>query len=72
MRNVFARERSVRVNHRLMYMSMDGITAASTMPRMKRSAINVGMLLTMPVAAAHRPHKMRLAKISFLTLFFCA
>ncbi len=65
---MFARERSLFVNQLLMKISIAGITAASTMPSMKRITISEGMLLTMPVSAAQPPHRIRLQNTSFLTL----
>ena len=55
-----ALERSFFVNHLLNKMIMEGITALSTTPSIKRMIISSVMLLTNPVAAAkHTPQYQR-------------
>ena len=71
-RKVLARERSLRVNQLLIKISIAGITAASTMPSDTRMIINIGILVTSPVAMAHKPHRIRLQNTSLRTLYFCA
>ena len=51
-KNVFALERSAFVNHLLNKMIIEGITALSTTPSIKRITISSVILLTKPVAAA--------------------
>ncbi|MNP01950.1 hypothetical protein D3C76_937800 [compost metagenome] len=69
-RKVLARERSLRVNQLLMKISMAGITAASTIPSDTRMIINIGILVTSPVAMAHRPHRIKLQNTSLRALYF--
>ena len=63
---MLARERSDFVNQFAMKISIAGITAASTTPSTKRITISDGMLLTMPVSAAHPPHRIRLTEHQLL------
>src|SRR5664279_2729916 len=69
-KNVFALDRSDFVNHLLKKISIDGITALSTTPSIKRMEIKKFTLLTMPVAIASAPHKINDQKINFFALLF--
>src|SRR6185312_7800885 len=71
-RKVLALERSAFVNHLLKNISMEGITALSTTPSIKRMTINKVTLCTIPVAIANAPHSINDQKINFLALLFAA
>ncbi len=67
-KNVLALERSFFVNHRLNNTSMEGITALSVTPSIKRITINALTSLIRPVAIANAPHEINDQKISFFAL----
>ncbi len=67
-KNVLAFERSVFVNQRLNKMIMEGITALSTTPSIKRMTIKRLTLFVMPVAIAQAPQSSKDQKINFLAL----
>ena len=71
-KKVLALERSVFVNHRLKRISMEGITALSTTPSIKRITIRRFTLVAKAVALARKPQRIRDQKISFFALLFSA
>src|SRR6476619_5914982 len=71
-KNVFALDRSDFVNHLLSKITIEGITALSTTPSIKRITIKTFTLLVIPVAIAHTPHKINDQKINRLVLFVAA
>jgi len=66
--NVFALERSFRVNHLLSNNSNEGNTALSATPTMNLVTIRIFILFIIPVAAAKIPHSISDQKINFLAL----
>jgi len=70
--NVLALDRSSRVNHRLINTSIEGKTALSKTPSIKRITSKTFTLLISPVAMANNPHSMSDQKINFLALLLDA
>ena len=71
-KKVLALERSAFVNHLLKKTSIEGMTALSTTPSKNLITINPFILLTMPVAMAKAPQRIRDQNINFLALLFAA
>jgi hypothetical protein len=71
-KNVFARDLSFLVNQRVNKISIEGITALSTTPNMKRMTIKILTSLIIPVAVANAPHNISDQKINFFVLLLAA
>ncbi len=71
-KNVLALERSFFVNHLLNNTNIEGMTALSVTPSIKRITIKTRISLIRPVAIANTPQAINDQKINFFALLLAA